>query len=283
MAITNFIPEVWAAQLLVSLKKSLVYGQAGVVNRDYEGEISQYGDTVHITNIVQPTIGDYTAHTDITVEELDDDTRALVIDQSKYFAFEVDDIEKRQARSDVQAEGASESAYGLRDVADQYIAGLMNTDVDAGNQLGELTLADTQVYDEMLIPMSVRLDEENVPAEGRWLVVSPAVHGELLKDDRFVRADASGSTAGLRNAFIGRAAGFDILKSNNTPAGAATGRVQIAGYPGAFSYAEQINNVEAFRVEKRFADALKGLHLYGAKTVRPTGLVTADVTVGGGS
>lgn len=280
MAITNFIPEVWAAQLLVSLKKSLVYGQAGVVNRDYEGEIAQYGDTVHITNIVQPTIGDYTAHTDITVEELDDDTRALIIDQSKYFAFEVDDIERRQQRSDTQSEGASEAAYGLRDVADQHVAGLMNTDVDAANQLGEITVSGAAVYDDMLIPMQVRLDEVNVPAEGRWLVVTPAVHGELLKDDRFVRADASGSTEGLRNGFIGRAAGFDILKSNNAPDGATTGRIQIAGYAGATSYAEQINNVEAFRVEKRFADALKGLHLYGAKVVRPTGLVTADVIIG---
>ena len=101
MAIANFKPEVWSADLLVALEKSLVYGAAGVVNRNYEGEIAQYGDTVHITNLVDPTIGTYTAHTDITIEDVDDGTAALLIDQSKYFAFEVDDIEKRQARGDV--------------------------------------------------------------------------------------------------------------------------------------------------------------------------------------
>src|SRR4051812_42017952 len=99
MAINNFIPEVWSAELLVTLEKSLVYAGPGVVNRNYEGEISQAGDTVHITGLADPTIGNYTAHTDITIEAVGDNTLALVIDQSKYFAFEVDDIEQRQAIS----------------------------------------------------------------------------------------------------------------------------------------------------------------------------------------
>ena len=60
MAITNFIPEVWAAELLSSLKKSLVYAGPGVVNRNYEGEISDSGDTVRITSISRPTVGTYT-------------------------------------------------------------------------------------------------------------------------------------------------------------------------------------------------------------------------------
>ena len=56
MAITNFIPEVWAASLLSNLQKNLVYG--GLANRDYEGEISEFGDTVHITSLADPTIGE---------------------------------------------------------------------------------------------------------------------------------------------------------------------------------------------------------------------------------
>src|SRR5688500_297072 len=94
MAIANFIPEIWSAQLLLSLKKRHV--AAALVNRDYEGEISRQGDTVHVTNLTAPTIGNYTKHTDISVEDIDDGTAALTIDQAKYFAFEVDDIEKVQ-------------------------------------------------------------------------------------------------------------------------------------------------------------------------------------------
>jgi hypothetical protein len=94
MAITNFIPELWSANILLELQKNLVYGSA--VNRDYEGDIANYGDTVHITGIAHISIGDYTAHTDITIESATDkDAGELVINQSKYFAFEIDDVEKR--------------------------------------------------------------------------------------------------------------------------------------------------------------------------------------------
>src|SRR5690606_14297384 len=92
MAVSSFVPQVWAAELLVALEKSLVYGQPGVVNTDYEGEISQYGDTVSVNSVGDPTIGDYTAHSDISVEALDTTAATLKIDVAKYFAFEVDDI-----------------------------------------------------------------------------------------------------------------------------------------------------------------------------------------------
>jgi hypothetical protein len=279
MALTNFIPEVWSAQLLVSLKKALVYGGPGVVNRDYEGEISQYGDTVHINSVSRPTIGTYTAHTDITIEDVDDADRTLTITQSKYFAFEVDDIEKRQARADQMGEAAREAAYGLRDVADQYLAGLMKTDVDAGNALGAKSVSAATDAEQLLVDLKVILDEDNVPDEGRWAVITPKLHGKLLRSELFVPVNRSGTSEALRNGIVGRAFGFDILLSNNAPAGATTGKIVVAGSPIAVSYAEQIAKTEAFRMEKRFADGLKGLHLYGAKVVRPTAVATADVTV----
>lgn len=283
MAISAFKPEVWSAELLVALEKSLVYGAAGVVNRNYEGEISQYGDTVHIVNLADPTIGTYTAHTDITIEDVDDAEQLLTITQSPYFAFEVDDIEKRQARGDVMGEQARKSGYLLRDTADQYLAGLMATGVDAGNLIAEADAAVAAPADayNLLVDMSVVLDEDNVPTEGRWCVVSPAFHGVLLKDDRFIAAgDESG--AGVRaNGVVGSAAGFSLRKSNNVPdgPGVGAGKLILAGYGGATTYAEQISSVEAFRMEKRFADGVKGLHLYGGKVVRPTGLAAADVII----
>jgi hypothetical protein len=281
VALTNFVPEIWAAQLLMSLKKSLVYGAAGVVNRDYEGDIEQYGDTVHITSITQPTIGTYTAHTDITVEDVDDADRTLVVDQSKYFAFEVDDIEARQARGNALDGAADEAAYGLRDVADQYLAGLMSTDVDAGNQVAEATLASAADAYDALVDLAVLLDGDNVPSAGRWAVITPAFHGLLLKDTRFIAAGDAQGAATRANGIVGEAAGFTLHKSNNAPAGpgAGAGKQIIAGHPIATSYAEQIAKVEAFRLEKRFADGLKGLHLYGAKVTRPTALAAADVII----
>lgn len=277
MAITNFVPDIWSARLLTSLKGALVYGGPGVVNRDYQGEISAYGDSVQITSISRPTIGTYTAHSDITFEDVDDATRSLLIDQSKYFAFEVDDLEAAQARGSVMSDAAAEAAYGLRDVADAYISAQMAAGVAAGNELSAVNMTTGALANTALIDLKVVLDEADVPAEGRWVVVPPSIHGLLLTVDNFVRVDSSGSAAGLRNGMVGQAYGFDVLLSNQAPASdVGTGNKIIAGHSIAGSYAEQIANTEAVRLEKRFADGLKGLHLYGFKVVRPTALATVD-------
>jgi N4-gp56 family major capsid protein len=283
MAISAFKPEVWNADLLVTLEKSLVYAAPGVVNRDYEGDISQYGDTVHITTLAEPTIGTYTPHTDIVIEDVDDSDSTLVIDQARYFAFEVDDVEKRQARNGgaVLTEQARKAAYKLRDVADQYVAGLMAAGIDAGNLVAEQTLTTAAAAYELLVDLGTILDEDNVPEEGRWAVVTPAFYGLLKKDDRFIATGDAAAAMTRANGLVGEAAGFSLRKSNNAPdgPGAGAGKLVIAGYGGAVTYAEQINNTEAARKEKGFADIVKGLHLYGSKVVRPTGLAAADVIV----
>lgn len=272
MALENFIPEIWSARLLVSLKKSLVYGQEGVVNRDYEGEIRQMGDTVRINSIGPVTVGTYTKNTNIgDPETLTDAQTTLTIDQAKYFNFQVDDIDRAQQNPKVMDQAMQEAAYALRDAADQYIAGLY-TGVAAGNTIGDDTTPVVPTKDtayELLVDMAVKLTEAKVPQDGRWVVVPPWFYGLLLKDDRFIDASRSGSDAALRNGEVGKAAGFTVLQSHNVPnTGGAKYKI-IAGHPMAISYAEQINKVEAYRPEKRFADAVKGLHLYGAKLVRP--------------
>ena len=52
----------------------------------------------------------------------------------------------------------------------------------------------------------------------------------------------------------------------------------MAGYPGAITFAEQVASVEAFRPEASFSDAMKGLHLYGAKLIRDTGIATVTAS-----
>lgn len=276
MAIDRFIPEVWSAQLLVALEKSLVFAQPAIVNRDYEGEISSYGDTVRITSISDPTIGNYVPNsTTITPENLTDAQRTMVIDQAKYFAFEVDDVEMRQARGNVMPEALRRAGYKLRDLVDQYIAAFYTqvataNRVNGGSAVAATAADPTAVYDDVLVPLSVKLDEANCPTEGRWVVLPPWLHGRALSDDRFIRADASGTTTGLRNGMIGTAAGFDIYKSNNVPLVTGDDYAVLAGAGNAaISYAEQINKVEAYRPENSFSDAVKGLHLWGAKVVRP--------------
>ena len=173
MSVDSFIPEIWVAELLESLRKRLVYGQAGIVNRNYEGQISQQGDTVKINSIGRPTVQNYVKNsTTITPEQLTSAQQSLLIDQAKYFAFEVDDIDLAQTANGggLMAGGISEAAFALRDVADQFIAGLY-TGVAAANNLGTVSVTTAALAYTQLRRLMVALDDANVPMEGRWVVV----------------------------------------------------------------------------------------------------------------
>lgn len=282
MSIANFKPEIWSALLLDALRNSLVYAQPQLVNRNYEGEISSQGQSVHITTIGDPTIQDYTPGTTVTYEDIETAGTDLVIDQGKFFAFKIDDVDKAQALTNPMTQMAQNAAYGLRDKADAYVAALY-TGAASNNVLGSTGApintftAPTDAYSKVLVPLRTKLNRANVPKEGRYVVGSPEFIGSMLNDDRFVKVDASGTSEGLRNGMVGRAAGFDILESNNTPN--PTGDIQViqAGYPGAITYAEQILETEALRLQTTIADAIRGLHVYGAKLLRPTGIAVAFI------
>lgn len=285
MSITNFRPEIWSANLLVALRKSLVF--SSLVNRDWEGEITQAGDTVRITSVGRPTINTYTPNqTVINPEQVQSSQRTLVVDQSKYFAFEVDDVDQRQARGNVIPQSVNEAAYGFADVIDQYLASFYtaaqtaNVIASSASPVSIATATNpNDAYNKVLVPLRTALTKANVPSAGRFVVVSPDFYGALLEDSRFVKVNESGSEDGLRNGMVGRAAGFDILESNNLPV--PTGGVQaiIAGNNTALTFAEQINQIEAYRPQNSFSDAVKGLVLYGAKLVRPDALATAYVAM----
>ena len=281
MSILNFRPEIWSANLLVATRKALVFGNC--INRDYEGEISAAGDTVRITSIGRPTISNYVPNsTKITPEQVNDSQRTLVVDQSKFFAFAVDDVDARQAKGNVIPQSMNEAAYGFADVIDQYIANSMYTGIQTANQAGSITVAantPSDFYDKVLVPLKIKLDLANVPTEGRWINVRPEAHGALLRDARFVKVNESGTSEGLRNGHVGRAAGFDIMVTNNAPNTSGSEYVTIAGTNAAYTFAEQINKVEAYRPQDSFSDAVKGLVLYGGKLARPDFLASALVTI----
>jgi len=273
MALSNFIPAVWSARALVNLNKTLVYGN--IVNRDFEGDIREKGDTVKINSIGAVTVGSYTKDVNIgDPQTLTDAQTTLLINQADYVNFQIDDVDRAQQTPKVMDIAMRESAYGIANAADSYIAGLY-TGVAVGNTIGDdiapIVPTATTAY-EKLVDLSTLLDEANVPSEDRWVVLPPWYYGLLLKDDRFVKAGTSAADQALRNGLVGEAAGLMVYKSNNVPNAAAAKYKIIAGQRRAISFADQISSIEAYRPEKRFADAVKGLHLYGAKLVYPSAI-----------
>lgn len=274
MALTNFIPQLWSGALLAHLDKAHVV--ANLVNRNYEGEIRQYGDTVKISQIGDITVNDYVENTDINdPEELSVTQKVLTIDKQKYFNFQIDDVDAAQNRTSLMDAAMQRAAYALADATEKII--LTAIDTDATNKLlPAAALDETNVYKE-IVKMKVAMDKANVPSQGRWLVVSPDTHALLLQDQRFVATGGTMAEETLRNGFIGRILGFDVYLSNNISA-LTNGNAAIAGVNMAVTFAEQIVETEAYRMEKRFADSVKGLNIFGVKVIYPECLVCLKST-----
>lgn len=303
MSLQNFIPQVWAGELLIALRKQHVFPT--LCNKDYEGEIKSMGDTVKINGIGDITISSYSKDTDITPPQaLTDAQTTLTVSQAKYFNFAIDDVDAAQQYPKVMQEAMSRAAYNLADVIDQYVAGFY-TDVQSssvegsvGSPLTPAVATDantgTTAWD-YLIKLATRLNENNVPKSDRWCVVPPWYAEMIYADRRFTgyatdaakAAQISGGIDGTPDPDnqiidtpdpIAVVRGMKIYESNNIPVVAgtpgATGSVYtvLAGHPMAITYADNVVKTEAYRPPYRFADAVKGLHLYGVKVTRPYAL-----------
>lgn len=273
MAVRNFVPQLWSARLLANLQNAHVF--ANLVNRDYEGEIKAGGDTVKINTIGRITIGDYTPNQDMKkAEDVTSTQTELKIDQFKYFNFQVDDVDKAQANVTLMDKYLAQAGYDMAQEIDMAI--VEKAYPEAGNTVGSddapVTLSKENVYDT-LVDMSVALDEKNVASNDRFIVIPAWAKGMVQKSPEFTSASALGDQVKTKG-HIGEIAGFNVYVSANLPNEDGANYKILAGHRMAITFAEQIVEVEAYRPELRFADAVKGLHVFGIGVVQPDALVT---------
>jgi hypothetical protein len=268
-----FTPEIWSRRLNTKLRGALVFGS--VVNTDYEGEISALGgDTVKINQVGEVTVAAYVpGTTSLTVQQLTDYQTTLKIDQIYSFDFGSDKVNIAQANTNYMDEAFQSAAWGLKNVADEYIAGLYG---EAGST-SSLAVDSTNVLAGVLT-CSQELSKNNVPREGRWLIGPPEFTTKLAIAKVLV-TDAGAAADAFMNGFQGRVGGFDYYESNNV-ANDGTNYQILAGSRKAISFVGQINYVERFRPEASFTDAIKGLYVFGAKVVYPDALTCLNATFG---
>lgn len=280
MAVTSFIPELWNARLLNALQKNHV--ATNLVNRNYEGEIKQAGDTVHINTLGAVSVRSYAQGTDLSYDALSTSDQTLVIDQQKYFAFSLDDVDKAQAAGDIMDNAMNSAAYSLADVSDSFLLGKIAAGGSSDNYVGSsgspVALTTSNIYSS-IVALRTKLDKKNVPTQGRSLVVPPEAYALLLQDARFTSVQGIADGV-ITNGLVGRVAGFDIYMSNNVVKSADATPVYTitAQIADATTYAEQIVKTEALRPEASFSDAVRGLHVYGAKVTRPEEIATLFAT-----
>lgn len=276
MAFESWKPEVIAADVQHQLEKSLVYGQPGVINRNYEGDV-QFAKSVRIVGVGSVTVKDYTQNSDMDDPDTVLDTSLeMTIDYDKYFNFKVSNKDQAQTKIDIMGENNKEAAYAIRDAIDSVIASLY-TDAAAANLIGtdaapktpNLNQGDASNIYNLIEDCGVALSESKVPLEGRWMIVPPRFAGLIRKDLKLTAAAPQIAQPGMLNGSITRLGGFSIMESHNVPNTAGAKYKIMFGTSKAITFASQVNDVRIMDMEKQFAKKVDGEYVFGCKVVRP--------------
>jgi N4-gp56 family major capsid protein len=291
MAIDQFVPEIWDARFLRHLDAFLVYLQSTIANRNYEGDITAAGDTVHILKVGDPTIKTYVPNVDMDSPERPDGTDlVLTIDQFRYFNIAIDDVNKRQAQPELFDAYTQRAARAMAVEMDSYASAQIVANATA-NVVGSDATPATVKADgsgdftpyRFFVEQRRLLGNQNVPLDDLWAVISPDLEAQILQDQEYIETAVRTET---RTGEIGSIAGFSLLRTTSVPASPGSGSTKVPNHKviagagnEAFSFANQLTENEAYRIEAQFADGWKGLEVFGSKVVEPESIVVSHVAV----
>jgi hypothetical protein len=235
------------------------------------------GSKVWIRTRPTVIVGDYKVNQDITYQDLQDDKIELDINQAKYFAFRVDDIDKAQADINIEGETSYDAEKQIKIAVETQIYSTIYS--DATTAMSSTALDKTNVVD-WIIDAKTNLGKLNIPMENRWIVLPPAITGLLNKSDLKNAAIMGDGPSILRKKpdYYGRIAGFDVFESNCLVYASSTYQC-IAGQRSGVTFAAQIDKTETLRHPNFFGDAIRGLMVYGYKTNQPDALVSMPATL----
>jgi hypothetical protein len=279
-----FRPEFWAKELLRNLDNSGV--MLDCVNRDYEGEIKNAGDTVHIQKAGDVTVSTYSTSTPMNYDALTGETDTLVVDQHKYWGFLVPDIDKVQANVPLAQKYLQRAKKEISNVKDAYLLGLAQAGVASGNQLGTVALTAANIYGTCValfekLARANAIDDAGLGEDGKrpFLILPPEVISIVKQSDEAKHATTLGDQT-IRKGAIMQFAGFDIKQSTVFPAPTTTtAQTIIAGTTEAITYADQVLKTESIKDKDYFGDYVRGLYVYGALVAQPKCLASAAVTI----
>lgn len=278
MAISNFISTVWSETLHEELDKQFIAVRN--CNRAYDGDIKEMGSKVKICGVGAVTVFDYTKNTDMdTAQTLSDTVVELDIDRARAFNFQIDDVDRAQSNPKLMQAAMKVAASALANDADSYVYGLY-TEIDEGKTVTDASTTYQSIVDD-IISAREKLYEGNVCDNEEIVIeVSPKIASLILK----AKATLSNNTEdkALENGILGSIAGCKIFVSNNVKTKTESNieyHKCFVRTKRAIAFADQLSEINAYRPEQRFADAVKGLHLYGSKIVYPNELVLLNLGI----
>lgn len=306
----TFIPTLWSSRLNRKFYLTTVFGE--ISNTEYQGEISGLGDKVVINNIPDITISDYTIGSGLTYAVPTPSTVELIIDRAKSFAFQVSDIIAHQSKPNMMETFSNDATMKMKIAVDRTVlygdsaakpgivadvaaanqgatAGVLSAGYALGTAAAPLALTGDNVL-ETLTKMAGVLDEQNIPETDRWLLIDPLTRNTLMQSP-LAQANFMGDDRSMvRNGKIGMIDRFTVYVTNQLPKAAvnqdywggvasSTGkrRVLLAGHKSAVTFASQMTKMETVRNPNDFGDFVRGLNVFGWKTLLPQALTAAIV------
>ncbi len=271
MAITNFIPTVWSETLHEALDQQ--YIAVKNCNRDFDGDIKDMGSKVKICGVGAVNVFEYTKNTDMgSAQTLSDTSAEIEINRAYAFNFQIDDIDRAQSNPKLMKAAMKVAAAALANEADSHVFSLYG---DAANNVTNTSADATNIIDSIISAREI-LYTNNVGDNSEIVLeVSPKIASLILKAKLNLSNDIRDSA--LNGGLLGNVAGCKIYVSNNI-ANVDSVHKCFMRTKRAIAFAEQLSEIHAYRPETRFADAVKGLHLYGTKVVYPEEFVVLNLT-----
>lgn len=284
MAISNFIPTVWRENLFAQLDNNYI----GVkhCNREYEGDIIGKGSVVNIFGLNNVNVFDYVKGSDITSPQSAIAAYAsqLKINQAKAFNFLIDDVDRVQTNPKLMDEALRNAAKALAKAAERHVFGIFDNYADEiYDEFGVYTIrcenvSADNVIDYIMRGVTTLYKNDVTNNDDIFIEVSPDVASYIIQAKAVLGINDGAS---IENGYIGKINGCKVFVSNNITIDTTSGDGDLSRCfvrsGRAIAFAEQLSEINAYRPEKRFADAVKGLHLYGAKLVKPEEIVVLNM------
>ena len=309
-----FIPTLWSGKLLAKFYQNTMLSE--IANTDYEGELKNQGDTIRIRLAPTITISDYTVGQNLNYEVPTPIYQDMQVNKGKYFGVQVNDVLSYQSDMNLMNMFTEDAAKQLKIQIENEVffnsfvtegpaaanigatAGAISAAYNLGTDVTPIDQATPENVLKAILRMSTVLDEQNVPEDGRWLIISP-FDRQLLMQSSIAQAYFTGDQSSvIRTGKIGMLDRFTVYVSNLLPRGAAAKalvaglsatsggaavadakarRLMVAGTKAATSFAMTVNKTEPLRNQTDFGDIVRGLAVYGRKVVKPQALVVAQV------
>ena len=259
-----FIPEIWADGVLEAVEFASVIQKR--VTREYEGEIRQLGDTVHI-----PRLSNLTTQTKapgvtnpIAFEAISETEQIITVATHEYAAFLIEDVVQVQARVDLRARYERKIGYALargREIALANLFGGLSQYVGAWGV--ELTADDYLAAWQKLAEAGL-LEASPDPGEDFSIILSPAAYAAALRTEVFANRQYNTQGDAIARARVGDIYGFPVFISNLLKVPAAGAHDCVAMHRSCFALAVQKEvGVRSQYLIRNLADGVVGWNLYG--------------------